>query len=57
MPILTKAADAERVAATAGEQRLTLLRADFRATDLWCQLRGFQGCFGLDYQISPYYAG
>ncbi|MCI6223396.1 MAG: nucleotidyltransferase family protein [Succiniclasticum sp.] len=57
VPILTKAADAERVAATAGEQRLTLLRADFRATDLWCQLRGFQGCFGLDYQISPYYAG
>ncbi|MGI6262856.1 MAG: nucleotidyltransferase family protein [Succiniclasticum sp.] len=54
-PVLTKAADVERLSDTVSEEQRLLLQADFRATDLWCQLRGFTGCYGLDYQISPYY--
>ncbi|MEE3381526.1 MAG: nucleotidyltransferase family protein [Succiniclasticum sp.] len=53
-PILTKAADAAQYR---GADWYPELLADFRATDLWCQLRGFTGLSGLDYTVSPYYGG
>lgn len=53
-PVLTKAADAAQYRDADWYPELL---ADFRATDLWCQLRGFTGVSGLDYTVSPYYGG